>query len=81
MILVGRLSHLHPPAGGIGHHNPVLQWSWPSPSQWLVQGGRRQYAGGWTQEVASVTDFSVQSCVSIGHYVDACSSHGFMNST
>ena len=43
---MGRRSHPHPPAGGRGRHNPVLQWSWPSPSQWLVQGGRRQYAEG-----------------------------------
>ena len=53
MILVGRLSHPHPPAGGTAHHNPVLQWSWPSPSQWLAQDGKRQYAAGWRQVVAA----------------------------
>ena len=56
----GRLFHPHPPAGGIGHHNPVLQSSWPSPSQWLVQGGRRQYAARYVQVVVSLTAVSVK---------------------
>jgi len=47
--VVGRLSHPRLLSGDKGHRNPVLQWSWPSPSQWLVQGGRRQYAVGCMQ--------------------------------
>ena len=71
-IQVGRLSHLDPPAG----HNPVLQWSWPSPSLWLVQGGRRQYAGG---AIIQATDFSLCKVVLviIASYVYACSWHDF----
>ena len=55
MIQVGRLSLPRSRSGGIDHYNPVLQWSWPSTSQWLVQGWRRHYAGGCMQIVASVT--------------------------
>ena len=76
MIQVGRLSHPDPPAGGICYHNPVLQWSWPSPSLWLVQGGRRQYAGG---VIIQETDFSLCKVVLviIASYVYACSWHDF----
>ena len=69
MTLVERRSHPHPPAGGRAHHNPVLQWSWPSPSQWLAQGGRRQYAGGWTQVVVSETDILMYNFVFVLLYI------------
>jgi len=72
---VGRLSHPHPPAGGIGHHNPVLQWSWRSPSQWLVQDGKRQYAAGCTQEVTAKYFLYVK--LFEHSFLHTCSLHGF----
>ena len=72
---MGRLSHPHPPVGGRAHHSPALQWSWPSPSKWLAQDGKRQYAAGWRQVVAA----KYSLCVKLFEhsFLHACSLHGF----